>query len=156
MLAKTNEQALESGIELYEDLEKIRKFLYDHGFVIKIWQRLYVGSVELFGTALVKVGIIKTGGRRKLKTQSSFDYLLHEQPRLLCLYVLLYFLISFLLGLFIDFASCNLVHGFGFGDIEEDLCYLFDRCSLFIGEEHCQVLNYYNQTYIRQNASSPF
>ena len=63
VLAKTNEQTLESGIELDEDLEKIRKFLYERGFTIKIWQRLYWRLVEYYGTALLKVGILTPGGK---------------------------------------------------------------------------------------------
>ena len=61
MLAKTNKQ--ESGIELDEDLEKIQKFLYHHGFTIKIWQRLFWGSVELVGAGAVKTGILTPGGK---------------------------------------------------------------------------------------------
>ena len=63
MLAKTNEQTLESGIKLDEDLEKIRKFLYERGFTIKIWQRLFWRLVEYYGTALLKVGFLTPGGK---------------------------------------------------------------------------------------------
>ena len=110
---------LESVIELDEDLEKIKMFLYHRGFTIKIWQYLLHGSLNLLGRALFKVGALKTGGKEQLDKQNvwlktNLNCTKQELPWLLFL------LLCFSFFLCVSLLLCSNL-----------LCFCFSFCFVF-------------------------